>query len=284
MHKRLATFLAVCLLLAMVPAVMQGQDGPPKVISITQEFVKPGQGPAHEKWEASWNQALIRAKVPVRTLTVTSVTGGNEIWFINGYASFADWEKGGKAFEAPAISSVMDQYMPKETEFLSEARTLVAVYRPDLSFHPGIKLGEMRYFNVRSTRVRDGHGDEYEEIMKLVNSARESGNVDVHVAVFQVVSGLTGTNYLSFITMKSAAEMDQPSNLMNALGDEGRKKLNQLVEKSVAASNVRLYAFSPRLSYPTDAMMAEDPAFWKPKPAPMAAKPAAKKEAEKPKQ
>lgn len=283
MRKCFVIALALCLLLALAPAAMQAQ-GPPKVLSITQEFVKPGMGPAHDKWEAAWNQALIRAKIPVRTLTISSVTGGNELWFMSGYESFAEWEKVGKAFEAPPISTVMEQFIPKETEYVAETRTLIATYRPDLSYHPDIKLGTMRYFNVRSTRVRDGHGDEYEELMKLVNSARESGNIDVHVAVFQVISGMTGTNFLSFIAMKSAAEMDQPGNLMNALGEDGRRKLNQLVEKSVTASSLRLYAFSPRLSYPNDATMAEDPAFWKPKPAPMAAKPAAKKDVEKPKQ
>ena len=37
---------ALCLLLLVASAFLQAQNEPPKVISITQEFVKPGQGPA----------------------------------------------------------------------------------------------------------------------------------------------------------------------------------------------------------------------------------------------
>ena len=93
--RRICVSLCALVLLAL-PIALVAQDaapmGPPKVIQIVREEVKPGKGAAHEKWEASWTQAMVRAKFTTPQLAMTAVTGNNEAWYISGYDSFGALE------------------------------------------------------------------------------------------------------------------------------------------------------------------------------------------------
>jgi len=139
--------------------------------------------------------------------------------------------------------------------------------RDDLSYKPAVKLGEMRYFNVRTVRVRPGHDNEYVEIRKLVNAARDKASTDEHQAVFQIVAGAPRGTYLVFTPIKSAAQFDEGPNqaYQDALGDEGRQKLADLANKAIVSSEDTIFAFSPKMSNPAAGMVAADPAYWKPK-------------------
>jgi hypothetical protein len=63
------------------------------------------------------------------------------------------------------------------------------------------------------------------------------------------------------------------------MGEEGMRKLNELMAGAVETSQSNLFAFNPKMSYPSDDWVKADPDFWKPKggsAAPAAKKPAAK--------
>jgi len=51
----------------------------------------------------------------------------------------------------------------------------------------------------------------------------------------------------------------------DAMGDEGRQKLTDLIGKVVVSSEDTLFAFSPKMSSPSPTTVAADPGYWQPK-------------------
>jgi hypothetical protein len=263
------------------------EPGPPKVLDIIREESKPGKTMAHRKHEAAWTQAFIQAGGFPYSLTISSVTGRDEDWFMTGFESFAALEKFNQSFESkPAYQKIMETYAPKESDFVSESRTITARYRPDLSYKPDFKLGEYKYFNVAQVRYK--LGSDPAEIGKILNTAREKGNVEYHMVAYQVNSGMAVGTYIYFTPIKSLSEWDQPPN--QAYNDALKEaKFDEAVGKAVMNVEFRLFAFNPKLSYMPESVTKLNPAFWNPKtqtaksPAAKATTPTAKKDA-KPKE
>jgi hypothetical protein len=68
---------------------------------------------------------------------------------------------------------------------------------------------------------------------------------------------------------------------LDAIGDEGRKKLRELNSASTLSLENTIFAFNPKMSYVSKEMVGADADFWMPKPTAKPA-PSATKEAEKP--
>lgn len=298
MRKLLSLLLTVALMLPVAAwaqtqatektAASAEHMGPPNIIRIGREEVKPGRIDAHNKLEAAWAEGIRKAGLPTYYLAATSVTGPSEAWFISGYNSWADLEKENKLFDnTPALTSVMQQYGPQESDLLSNMRTVIARYREDLSYQPNIQLGQMRYFNVRTVRVRAGHDSDYLQIRKIVNEARQKANFDVHQAVFQVASGGNSSTYLVFTPVKTLDQVDQatPAMTEKLLADDARKELLALVDKTIMYTEDQILAFDPKMSNASPQTVAQDSEFWSQR-ATVATtgkkvKPAAKKDASK---
>ena len=138
---------------ATVVAQKAEMHGPPKILEIIREDSKPGKVIAHRKHEAAWTQAFIKAGYPYN-LTISSVTGPDQDWFMTGFDTYAQLEKMNDTFETPAFEQIMETFSPKESEFVSESRIVFAKYRPELSYKPDFNLGEYKYFNVLSCASR----------------------------------------------------------------------------------------------------------------------------------
>ncbi len=296
MKKTLFLLCAVGLVLsgataALAQASAPARMGPPKVVQIIREEVKVGKGLAHEKNEAGYPRAFKKAKWPTTFLGLTSITGPSEAWFLIPFDSFEAWEKDRQAAEQnTAFIAETNQLDEKDAEFVSGTRSIVAYYREDLSFHPGVNLPQMRYFRIITYRVRPGHEGDFAEAVKIVRAAYEKANVEVHWAVFQISSGMPGPTFLLFLPTKSLKEVDvllaQAPKVQEAEGEEGVKKLQKLVAEGYLSTESNIYAFSPKMSYVSKEFAAGDPDFWTPKPK-AAAKPAGgaageKKETAKP--
>ncbi len=279
--------VALCLM-AVVPVVAQdnSMQGPPKVLNIIREEVKPGKTMAHEQNETAWLQAFLKAKYTTPMLTIASVTGPTEDWFIIGYDSFAALEKDNEQMMTnAAFRNINATYGAKETDLINDSRTLTARYRPDYSYKPNVNIGEYKYFAVNIIRFR--LGEDVDAFYKALNSAREKAGLDTHIAVFAVNSGGPVNTFISFTPIKSMAQWDDPP---NAAMQQALKEINwpQMVAKSIQSVESRLFAFSPSMSNPTKEMVAANPEFWQPKPV-MAKKapgssevsPAAKKDTKK---
>lgn len=256
---------AVFALLAC-PATVVAQKAemhrPPKVLEIVREDSKPGKSIAHRKHEAAWAQAFIKAGYPYN-LTISSVTGPDQDWFMTGFDTYAQLEKVNDSFETnPVMREIMGTFSPKESEFVSESRFIFAKYRPELSYKADFNLGEYKYFNVLVVRFKIGSGPD--EVGKIVAAAREKANPDYHSVAYEVTSGMPVGTYIYFTPVKSLAAWDEaPNPAYGAALKEGG--FMDAVGKTVQLAESRLFAFNPRLSYVSDNVANANPSFWRPK-------------------
>jgi hypothetical protein len=283
--KRLAGFLlGLSIVLGGVSlCAAQEKSGPPKVLTIFREFVKPGKaGMVHEKAESAFVQAFTKASWPTHYLAVTSLSGKPRALFLIGYDSFAAWEKDNQATEKNAtLSAALDRAGMADGELLSGVDGGTFVYREDQSLRAGtVHIAQMRYFEISAFHVKPGHEKDWDEAVKLVTAAYEK-IPDVRWATFEAVYGAPSGTFIIFTPMKSLAEVDtelmQNKQFEAAMGEEGMKKLRELSAKAIESSESNLFQFAPKMSYVEDDWVKKDPDYWRPK----AAKPAGEKKAEK---
>jgi hypothetical protein len=257
-------------------------SGPPKLLWIFVEEIKPGKGSAHERVEAGYAQAFRDAKT-TPYLAMTSITGRSEVWFVTAFDSYEAWEKETQSIEKNAkLTAALARLDEQDAPFRTNQRSLVARYREDLSYNASINLGEMRYFQIITYRVRPGHNAAFEEARRMSKEFHEKAKVNEHFAIFQVESGTLGPTYILILPRKSLKDIDDDPHTkayQDAVGDDGRKKLAKMTAEDVLSVENSIFAFSARMSYPREDLVKADPAFWKPKP--LARTPGPKREAAK---
>ena len=241
----------------------------------------------HGRHAANFVTIFNQLQTPNHRIAMVPVAGNeNEVVYITAADSFAEIERINKSTDQK-LSSV-NARMRNELDMLDQEapglhagmRDMLAVYRPELSFNPGVNIAQMRYFSVTTTRIRPGFDSTYVEyVQKLINVVRQKAKVDdLHVAVFQVVSGAPAGTYLTFRPMKSLAEMDNPIGMKvrAAMSDDQRKDADKAVREAIMSSEISTYAFTPGMSYVDKEFAMMDAAFWAPKPQ-MAVKPKPRK-------
>ncbi len=263
----LSSFLSALAMAAETPTTPMG---PPKVLQIAREQVKPGKNALHEKVEAGWSRVFANAQWPTHWIGATSLTGANEAWFFIGFDSFAAWEKDNHDMEKTPLKAQSQQLSQKDGELLSGTHSIAAVYNEELSYRPNVKIGEMRYFAIVTFQVRPGHDNDFTEARKLSKAAHEKANMDEHWASYQVTSGAPSGTYLIFAPMKSLKEADAYPSLhgkayKDALGEEGQKKMRELESAAILTFETNFFEFNPKMSYVSKEIAAADPAFWTPK-------------------
>jgi hypothetical protein len=260
---------------------------PPKILTITREVVKTGKASAHEKWEEGFPKAYAKAKWPQHYLAMTAITGESRVLFLTPYESMAAWEADVVGQDKNAeLSAANESLGSKDGEFLSESKTAVFTYMPELSYQPEGPIAGVRGFMVVAQTVKPGHGKHYEELRKMIKAAHEKAALKEHYSVYHVSAGAPSGLYLIFIPIKGLAEVDQFDALhgqtyKDALGEEGQNKITEFGKEGMESSETQLFVFSPKMSYMPKEWVDADPDFWAPKPA-AAAKPAAAKKDAKP--
>lgn len=250
---------------------------PPKVLLVQREFLKPGKmGSVHEKSESAFVQAFTRAKWPTHYFAVSAMTGKPRVLFLVGYDSFESWEKDNAAMaKNKTLSAAFDRAVAADGDLLSEQDQAVLVYNDEQSLNANVDIAHMRYFEISLYRVRAGHRNDWEELVKLVKSAYEK-IPDTHWAVFEAMYGQEGATYAVFVPMKSLKEVDdsfaRDKQFASAMGEDGMKRFAELEAAAIDFSQTNLFQFSPGMSYPRDEWVKADPDFWKAKPAAAPAK------------
>jgi len=283
-----ATLLGAGLTIAKAQEAPEGTTPPPKILLISREFLKPGKGGSgHEKSESAFVQAFAKAKWPTHYFAANSLTGKNRTLFFVPYPSFEAWEKDNLAQQKNAtLSAALDRAAAADGELLSETDTGIFMYNEEQSLRGPVDIAHMRYFEISLYRVRPGHRKEWGDLVKLVKTAYDK-IPDAHWGVYEPVYGQEDVTYLVFVPMKSAAEIDKTmendKQFVEAMGEDGMKRLSELESSAIEFTQTNLFQFSPAMSYPPDAWIKTDPDFWKPKAAASAkaapkseAKPAAK--------
>jgi hypothetical protein len=271
MKRMTRLMLGTCLIAGCAGAVAQEGAMPPKVLSVTREWTKPGKnGMSHEKTESAFVEAMIRAKWPTHYLAVDSVSGKPRSLFLTRYDSFEAWEKDAKAVEKnTALAAALDRANVADGEMLADVDQHLLVLREDLSLRPKSDIPHMRYFEISRFHVRQGHDKDWEDLVKMYQSGFEK-IADVHWAMYQSVYGAEDGTYILFNPMKTADEIDRGfgdfKEFSKAMGDDAMKKLAELTAATVDSSETNLFVFNPRMSYVSEDWIKADPGFWKPKP------------------
>src|SRR5208282_5599872 len=185
-----------------------------------------------------------------------------------------------------ALSAGITHASAVDGELLDEVDQGVFIYRGDLSLRDDVDLTKTRLVDLGVFHIRQGHGEEWEQAVKMVRDAFEKANPNGHWACYQIAYGGPDGTYV-FITLRnSASEIDSDyahnKDFAAAMGEEGMKKLDEISAHSTESSEAQLFMVNPRMSYVGEDLIKADPEFWKPK---AAAAPAAmpKKAEEKPK-
>jgi len=267
-----------------------GSSSIPKVLTITREFVKPGKsGVIHDKAESAFVQAMSRAKSPTHYIGMTSLSGKPRALFLTQFESFEAWEKDNQAVEKnAALSASLDHALMTDGELLDSVDQGVFVFNEELSLRPRPDLSPFRYLDISVYHVRPGHNKDWVDLVRMVKSAYEKAVSEAHWGVFAQHYGGEGGTYLVLTARKSLSEVDRgfldSKQFQAAMGEDGMKKLDELVAVTIESSQHNLFAFNPRMSYVADEWIKSDD-FWKPKASAMpaaASKPAADDKKAKP--
>ena len=276
--KRIFILLAVSIFALSLTSVMAQERpmGPPPVLLIVREDIKPGKMPAHNTHSEAFAQIFGRLKAPAYRIAMLPVAGSeNEAFYITALQSFAEMEKmqvetDKKMSEATGANRLeLDRLQREAADLHVGMRDLMAVYRQDLSFQPGIDITKMRYMAVTTVRVRPGQEEQYiDYVRNVLNTARAKIKAELHVAAFQVIAGSPGSTFMFFRPIKSLAEYDLRigPRTREAMNDDQKKKADKMVSESVMFTETSVYAFNPRMSFVPDDFASGDPSFWRPRP------------------
>ena len=253
-------------------AQMNAMDGPPKVLVLDRELLKPGKaGALHEKSESNFVRASMAAKTKNYYFGMDSLSGASRSLFLFPYPSFEAWEKQTLADRKNAtLTAAIDHAFNVDGELLSAYEQSAFNLRPDLSYNTGTLVGK-RYFEISQFVVKPGHNAEAEELSKLYLDGYKKAGIATNWATFELMYGHeTGDVFLYITTMKSLAETDQeikdPAKFMDALGANGRKRLAELSASCLESSQSNIFEINPKISYPPEEWIKAEPDFWKPKP------------------
>jgi hypothetical protein len=245
---------------------------PPKILVINREVLKPGKGGAtHQKTESAFVRAMAAAKDPTYYIGMDSVSGASRSLFFTGYDSFAEWEKDALAEQKNAtLSTALDRAAVADGDLLQTYETSYYILRDDYSLNAATDLAHDRYFQIGVFHVKPGHDEDWSTIMHLVKDAYAK-IPDAQWAMFERLYGGPDNYFIYIIPLKSAAEIDRNlatgPKFVEAIGQEGLKKLNNLMAESVDQIETNLFALNPTISYTNPETIKADPSFWKPAPA-----------------
>lgn len=271
--KRIFTCSAL-VLIATAPVVTRAQMGsggaqdPPKVLSIGREEIRPGMGRAHADWEKGWPAAYAKYNYPTPYLAMTAMSGSNEAWYLVGYPSWDAMEKDNERSEAnAALTAELRRLSAGDGQYLSQTRSVIAEYVPELSYRPKQDLSKMRYMDVETFRLRPGHDADFAKVASMFVDAYGKANIDAPWAVYRVVTGMPGTTYFVITPMRSLSMLDRSGmdykGWSEKMGPEGMAAMNKMVSDGVAIADDQIFSFSPGMSYVSKAFKAGDPTFWK---------------------
>jgi hypothetical protein len=281
MHAFVRNLFSGCALLlplaAVLSPVLKAQtapdDGPPNVLVIHREYLKPGKGGLmHERSESAFVHALTEAKSPSHYFALDSLSGPSRSLFLFSYASFADWEKQTAATSSnKALDAKLDQASLMDGDLLSGYDAGVMVLRPDLSLNKG-SIDGARYFEITAFVVKPGHSHDFEELAKIYIDTFRKIDPQAHWDTFEVMYGSPvptaagGEVFLIFNLMKSLGETDKSlqnsDKFSSELGASGMQKVSELTAASIQLSTTNLFAINPRESNPPSEWIKKDP-FWK---------------------
>ncbi|HZS47830.1 MAG TPA: hypothetical protein VFC63_22360 [Blastocatellia bacterium] len=271
---KIALLVITCFLISVASALPQEQSGQQslKILQIRRDFVRSGHEHEYETFNVQTAQAAVRNSSPVPYLTISSVTGDAQTWFLIWYQSFEEIDTLREDYSLrTALATELSRILRDKGDLISGGDTLLAQYRQDLSRGPEIDIAKAHYFSIVIDPVIPGHLQEYEELQKTLRSAhKKAGDTTTHT-VYQVLSGTSNGTYLIFTPLHDLVNIKDAAPAQNhkyddALGDSGLARVRELAANSISSSDSYLYAIRPATSYPLPEWVNADVDFWAPRP------------------
>src|SRR5580692_2488756 len=196
----------VVILLTVLPLCAQQPAEPPAVLRIFREEIKEGKAAAHQKTEAAFMQAAEGAKYPAHILGLTNITGTSLAVFLEGHPTFASIADSQAALDTPEFGKLDSA----DGELRINQRSILAAYRGDLSYAADkINLPKVRFVSIETIRVREGQGQKYVELARVLVRAAEKSSDNQPVATYQVTSGAPDGTFLLLEPMESLKSLDE---------------------------------------------------------------------------
>ncbi len=282
MHALVRKLCSGCVMLLPLAAALSpvlnaqnpADDGPPNVLVIHREYLKPGKGGAlHDRSESAFVHAFADAKSPYHYFALDSLSGPSRSLFCFAYSSFADWEKETAAIRSnKELAAKVDQASQMDGDLLASYDAAAMMLRPDLSLNKG-SIDGARYFEITVFVVKPGHVHDFTELAKLYMDTYRKVAPETHWDTFEVMYGSPlpaaagGEVFLVFNLMKSLAETDKSikdsDKFASELGATGMQKVSELTAASIEATTTNLFAINPRMSNPPAEWVKREPGFWK---------------------
>src|ERR1035438_10242879 len=224
--------LGLCLSGAAQMADQLQEESPaPKVLMVVREQIKEGREAAHVKAEQAWPRIFQKGNVKTHYLGMATEAGPSEAWFLEPYDSFGGMEKERAEIEQSPLAGDLEVANVQDGDLRTGSRTLLAVFRGDLSYHPADAMSSLpkcRHMAVTVLRIKYGHDAELAQAAKLLIDGDEKSGSDQPVLAYQVVSGGPSGTYLLFSPMDSLAHMDAaPARMEGARQAQGGRNRQQ---------------------------------------------------------
>lgn len=242
----------VCALLTALSATAQVYTEPPLLIQI----VRARQGPYHDA-----------AKTPVNVFALSALGGPQERWFLETHNSFASIEETNEALLRVGGFNHMDSREPLGVELLGESRSLVAIYRPTLSYRPDQAIRQFaraRYYYVSVHRVRSGTTSAFAEMLRSRKDGLDDMNVDRPELTYQVVAGGPSGVYIILAPLASLQVLDDglAKRAYQAEPGSGGREGDKVAQSEIVRGHL-IFRVDPGLSHVTDDFAAQWIGFWR---------------------
>jgi hypothetical protein len=242
---------------------------PPKVLVVQREFLKPGRsGSQHQKTESAFVEAFTQAKSPSHYLAMDSLTGKSRTLFFLGYDAFANWQNDLRDLQKdPTLAAAVDSAVQADGKLLSSFETSVFVFRDDLSVRAPVNIPLMRYMEITMFTVRPGHRHDFETLSKMYGDAFQKAVPNAHWAAYEAMYGAkSGGKYIFITPMRSLTEVDEEmasdKQFASVMSADQMKKMADLSAAAIESSEMNVFMFNPKMSYPPDKWKTVDPGFW----------------------
>jgi hypothetical protein len=248
----------------------------PPVLWIERETIQNGKMETHNSVVRQILRQYERQHVTFRALgMMQELPDSNEVMFLIHFNSFAEIDDFAKSFAASPedFRKTMQSLEAQEDELHAKKISMVAAFRPDLSYHAdAAAVAKARMIWMCQFVVPVGRLPEYEADAKFAINVSEKARLDQHFFVYQTVAGAESQTFIVLRPMKSFADWDEGAaaaqKMMKSLDDAGRKRLahlwKDLAVQAPGESVERLYVLRPDLSATSDQFAEFDPGFWHP--------------------
>lgn len=141
-------------LLMLIPMPLLAQEQPAQILQLYRERLKPGAEAAYARVEEDAAEICARLKCPNPYLALESVKGPKEVWWLNAFASEADKDRVGQAYQqnSAAMAALRDTTQRKQGLTDKPESDFVA-YRGDRSDGSSLRIDGARFFVITVTRA-----------------------------------------------------------------------------------------------------------------------------------